>query len=84
MISKEWAILVNNPVINFLWLCSGFMNLWVFGYCPFCNGDSPLYYNCDVCEKFHVKFPYSFIPYNSKKAIWKRFINTLYDEKEIK
>ncbi len=54
-------------------LIRGWSRLFVWGYCPECNGDSPRYFDCEVCDKFHLKNRYKRPDKNMKKDFWKRY-----------
>lgn len=39
-------------------LIRGWIRLFIWGYCPECNGDSPKYFDCKICLGWHVKNRY--------------------------
>lgn len=48
--------------------------LFVWGYCPECNADSPKYFECDVCDKWHLNNRYGKPTSEMKKVWWGKYI----------
>ena len=42
--------------------------LW--GFCPYCNSDAPVLYNCPVCHYYHGSYPPDKV---LRRAWWVRY-----------
>ena len=50
------------------------LQLFVWGYCPKCNGDSPEYFECNVCTAYHLTNRYKKPSAVLKKIWWANYL----------
>ena len=55
---------------------NGWIRLFIWGYCPECNGDSPKYFECKICDKFHFIYRYKKPDFTLRNKWWNRFKNS--------
>lgn len=53
---------------------NGWCRLFIWGYCPECNGDSPKYFDCEVCNCFHLGNRYSHPTKKQRFTWWGKFL----------
>lgn len=58
-------------------LINGWCRLFIWSNCPECNADAPKYYDCEVCNQYHLKQRYARLNKRFKKQFWKRFKESL-------
>jgi hypothetical protein len=46
----------------------------MLGFCPYCNSDAPVLYDCPVCEFYTGSYPPA---KNIKQTWWERYKETL-------